>query len=107
MINHEKLRIRIDHIKKFYNIVVCVQNIFSVDHSQLFSINAVTVGWRFAYALIYKVFTNKNNKDFVPQVEIVNGIKGKVKQYSAKKKAKNVQGGEQRKVIWYATKYNI
>ncbi|XP_012218737.1 RNA-binding protein pno1 [Linepithema humile] len=32
------------------------------------------------------------------EVEVINGIQGKAKQHSANKKAKNVQGGEQRKI---------
>ncbi|KYN32002.1 RNA-binding protein pno1 [Trachymyrmex septentrionalis] len=46
------------------------------------------------------------NDNCMMEVEIVNGIKGKVKQHSAKKKAKNVQGGEQRKISVPAHRYS-
>ncbi|KAL0129037.1 hypothetical protein PUN28_004024 [Cardiocondyla obscurior] len=40
------------------------------------------------------------------EVETINGIQGKVKQHVAKKKVKNVQGGEQRKISVPAHRYS-
>ncbi|XP_077256345.1 RNA-binding protein pno1 [Temnothorax americanus] len=53
-----------------------------------------------------KTSQKRHADDNSMEVEIVNGIKGKVKQQPAKKKAKNVQGGEQRKISVPAHRYS-
>lgn len=50
--------------------------------------------------------SKKRQADDVDMVETVNGIRGKVKRHPAKKKAKNVQGGEQRKIAVPAHRYS-
>ncbi|KAL6428495.1 hypothetical protein ACFW04_008623 [Cataglyphis niger] len=40
------------------------------------------------------------------EVETINGIQGKIKQHTAKKRVKNVQGGEQRKISVPAHRYS-
>ncbi|XP_020285266.1 RNA-binding protein pno1 isoform X2 [Pseudomyrmex gracilis] len=50
--------------------------------------------------------TKRQANDIPMEIEVVNGIEGKTTQHSAKKKAKNVQGGEFRKVPVPAHRYS-